>query len=90
MNEHEINTQLAQIAETWKKQPIPAWRLPYRKTYEIVGYAYDADAHCVACATAQGMTDPQIEDSEGNPVTPIFLDQSDDMICGDCFARLDD
>lgn len=74
-------------------------RLPrpeYRKTYEIVGWAYEADLHCNPCALERfgpKLKDDQDPpaDSEGNPVHPVFLgDLEGDEVCGDCFGRLDE
>jgi hypothetical protein len=63
----------------------------------IIGYAYDADLHCVACATDRFKTflnDPDTQDSEGNPVHPAFADEGWDIdsgmpeYCGDCGEQL--
>jgi hypothetical protein len=76
-------------------------RPPYRKTYEIVGYAYDADLHCKPCTLRRfgdlvkfegnEELDPAypLVDGEGNPVYPLMLEEvrSDDT-CGDCHRRL--
>lgn len=59
---------------------------------DIVGYAYDADEHCEPCAYDRfGATleDGTAEDSEGNPVHPIFADHEPSDVwrgcyCGDC------
>ena len=43
---------------------------------EIIGFTYEADTHCVDCATARfpgGLYDePYAEDGEGNQVHPMF------------------
>ena len=63
----------------------------------IVGYAYEADVHCVACTRRRFHAEPgnhgrldHATDSEGNPVTPIFdIDENaDDEHCGDCGEKL--
>lgn len=62
----------------------------YRKVYEVVGYAFDADLHCLECTNARfpNMTE-STEDSEGNTPTPIFLGGTiESDICGDCFKNL--
>lgn len=66
-------------------------------TNGVIGYAYDADLHCVECtekrfgadaleADASGLA--ELTDSEGNPLHPIFLwDENLDesaCCCGDC------
>jgi len=67
----------------------------HRKTYEIVGYAYDADWHCVDCTAARfGRAVYELnfeaEDSEGNPVHPILLgDLEGDEVCGDCLEPIE-
>lgn len=76
----------------------------YRKTYEIVGYAYDSELHCVKCAEKRFPEGYKNEYSykkclslEGNgnnseEIHPIFLgDEFVDAppVCGDCFELLD-
>lgn len=68
----------------------------YRKSYEVIGYAYDADLHCPECALkrftqAQLDGDDRATDSENNPIHPIFLsDEFESMpYCGDCHEPLD-
>ena len=71
--------------------------LHYRKTYEVTGYAYDADLHCLECTSKRFNGDAQAVDytaidSEGNEIHPVFL--SDDtgeypILCADCLNRLD-
>jgi hypothetical protein len=60
------------------------------KAWSIIGYAYNADYHCVDCAKAAGMTKDGATDSEGSEVHPIFA--SDELengaCCGDCFCEL--
>ena len=71
-------------------------RPEFRKTYEIVGWAYEADLHCNPCA--QKRFGDQLKDEknpptdrEGNPATPLFLgDLKGDEVCGDCGSKLDD
>ena len=72
-------------------------RIPYRKSYEVVGYAYEADLHCVECATVRfgqaldQWPKPRPNDNEGNEVSPIFLDEAKDSdVCRDCRKQLTD
>lgn len=65
-----------------------------RKTYEVVGYTYEADYHCLTCAEKRfGQSvynlDFEAEDHEGNPVHPIFLGSLEgDEHCGDCLEAI--
>jgi hypothetical protein len=68
----------------------------YRKHYEVIGYAYEADLHCLDCAAnrwgeAVYKLDFTAIDGEGNPVHPVFLGDEYDTppVCGDCHQRLD-
>jgi hypothetical protein len=70
-------------------------RIPYRKTYELVGYVYDADLHCVLCATerfGEALTSRRLpEDSEGNTVYPLILEEvTEGDVCRDCLRRLNE
>jgi hypothetical protein len=60
----------------------------------IIGYAYDADIHCVDCASRRfrGTEDRDATDSEGNEVHPIFDTAEDHHLdhCGDCHEPLID
>jgi len=64
------------------------------KTYEIIGYAYEADCHCLACTERRfGMLpDDSVEfsDDEGNPPHPIFAgdEGAAEEFCGDCGCNL--
>ena len=65
-----------------------------RKSFEVVGFTYDADFHCPHCTTrAYGVDvvrglEPG-EDRECNPVTPVFLDQlHDGTYCGTCSEEI--
>ena len=59
------------------------------ESYSILGYAYDADMHCLSCTLAQHPDPDNAIDNEGNDLHPIFADYvSDDDYCGDCFANL--
>lgn len=66
----------------------------FRKSYEVVGFTYEADVHCVDCTRKaygsrvadEGWSD---QDSEGNVVYPIFLDQLEQLEhCGTCLAEI--
>lgn len=70
----------------------------------VVGYSYDADSHCPACtkaAVAKGqLYHPALaeldengvpfdtEDSEGNPVHPIFGGGEVECDCRECGATI--
>ena len=64
----------------------------------IEGWAYDADQHCPDCArerfgNAIDNQDNPPEDSEGNPITPIFstselFDAARGTFCGSCRAEI--
>lgn len=74
--------------------------MSYRKVYEVVGYTYEADTHCLDCTTKRfavpGEDGPEIiddtPDNEGNPIHPIFLGDEFDYtpFCGTCHMRIDD
>jgi hypothetical protein len=73
----------------------PMERIPYRKSFEVVGYTYEADLHCVPCASqrfGRALSRRRLPgDREGNEVSPVFLDQTQDTdTCGDCHRRLSD
>jgi hypothetical protein len=62
------------------------------KAWEVVGWAYEADIHCPACAMKRfgsALENPSSEDTEGNPIHPIFAacEEAGDY-CGDCGERL--
>jgi hypothetical protein len=68
----------------------------YRKTYEVVGYAYEAGLHCLDCSRARfgnaidDDSNPPT-DNEGNPVSPVFLDNVTSADCCDeCLCQLAD
>jgi hypothetical protein len=63
------------------------------KAWEIVGWAYDADIHCLDCARKHfgpQLDDDLVDDSEGNEVSPVFCDAEDveTYHCGDCNEKL--
>lgn len=55
---------------------------------DIVGYAYDADLHCLNCTTSRfGCSETDLhkcEDSEGNPVSPVFAGEDAYEQCDHC------
>jgi hypothetical protein len=67
----------------------------YRKSFEVVGYTYDAALHCLDCTEDRfgidlDNPDNPIEDSEGNPIHPIFLDSLEGgECCDDCFEPIE-
>lgn len=61
----------------------------------IVGWTYEADVHCPACAVHRFgydslYGDEGAVDSEGNEVHPIFSTDElyDDERCGDCLVEI--
>jgi hypothetical protein len=75
--------------------------IPLRKTYEIVGWTYEADLHCNECAEERFGPPERVSgsgrelhgvDNEGNEIHPIFLDQLEEFettpVCGDCFTPI--
>lgn len=66
------------------------------KFWEIIGWAYEADTHCPACARARfganvAELEPCPDDSEGNPIHPMFAGDEHDPAgewCGDCRAEI--
>lgn len=68
--------------------------LHFRKVYEVVGYVYEADYHCLECAEARfgqaALEAGTAVDREGNPVGVLFLGDCDGPeSCGDCLEALD-
>lgn len=63
----------------------------YRKTFEVIGYVYEAGIHCPDCSESRfGDLSQDHEDREGNIVTPYFLgDSSSDDFCDTCLEALD-
>jgi hypothetical protein len=63
---------------------------------QVIGYAYEADIHCPACAMKRfgvWANENTVKDSEGNHITPVLdgqdtNDLTSDMICGDCHTVL--
>ena len=65
----------------------------------VIAYTYEADVHCVPCATSRFVAEPgdlvtgshispEARDSEGNPVHPVFStdENPDGLTCGDCLT----
>ena len=71
--------------------------LHYRKSYEVIGYYYEADLHCLDCAfyrfgvVVHSLDTSGVIDREGNSITPAFLGDEYESYphCGDCFEPLD-
>lgn len=72
-------------------------RTYYRKAWEVVGWTYDADVHCLDCAgerfgvALRDESNPPT-DSEGNDVHPVFLSDIDGLTllqCADCETFID-
>ena len=66
------------------------------KAFDVLGYAYDADLHCLAC-TRQRFGRRACDDaeppagSEGNEIHPVFAGDEHDPAgeyCGDCGAEI--
>ena len=76
------------------ERPVPE-RVPFRKTFEIVGWAYEAGLHCNTCAYdrfKELLTSEETpSDQEGNPLHPLFLgDLTGEEYCSDCGGHLGD
>ena len=68
--------------------------IPYRKAYEVIGFAYEADLHCLECTSKRFNGDAYALnftaiDSEGNIISPVFLGDDHGYHCGNCLLRLD-
>lgn len=68
-------------------------RIPFHRTYDIAGWAYEADIHCNDCAYDRfgRQLDSELppRDQEGNQVQPIFVEKvAEDERCGDCGGAL--
>lgn len=63
--------------------------------YTVIGYSYEGDAHCVACALATfgspWLNREDTLDADGNHVHPIFACDEDFAggACGDCGEALE-
>jgi len=61
------------------------------KAWDIIGYVYDGEIHCPACAEEHfggPFPDDQV-DANGDPVQPIFArDYEGGDHCNDCFEAL--
>ncbi len=60
---------------------------------DVIGYAYDADIHCLQCAEQRfgdKLNDENTKDSEGNSIHPVFGgdENANDEHCGDCGEKL--
>lgn len=64
------------------------------KAFDILGFSFEADLHCVECSIARfgeaGLeADSEVTDSEGNTPKPIFAcEASLEDYCGDCHEPL--
>ncbi len=56
-----------------------------RKSYEVVGYTFNADTYCPNCVSEEEI------DSEGNKANPIFFDTEWDtkIYCANCLEEID-
>jgi hypothetical protein len=59
------------------------------KSYDVVGYAVEADLLCVACAQRwaanAGLDLDDVDACEVNAVAPVFADECcEDLFCGAC------
>lgn len=74
--------------------------MAYRKSYEIIGYAYEADVHCINCtANRFNIVDSTLikleqlpVDSEGNTISIISLQEEFELMpyCGTCHQIIDE
>lgn len=56
---------------------------------KIIGHSYDAGIYCLACSEYDENLSDEPEDSEGNPVHPIFAGSEDaDDECHECGCNL--
>ena len=58
---------------------------------DVIGYVYDSDIHCPECTHEQFKDTDNAEDSDGNPISPIFREYDFDFkndICGDCGTHI--
>jgi len=90
-----LDKAVREFCESYKISRMTPERIPFHKTYEIVGWAYEAGLHCNACAYdrfKELLTSEEVaKDGEGNPIRPLFVgDIQGDEYCGDCGRRLDD
>lgn len=63
-------------------------KVTYRKSYDVVGFAYWADVYCLECGSDLPDIDP-----EGNEKYPVFLDSVDEFrgyACCDCGESVTD
>lgn len=65
------------------------------KSFDIIGYAADADIHCEKCIrklykAKRVNGDLEGEDHEGNEISPMFADEggSEAVHCGTCGCEL--
>ena len=71
-------------------------RVPFRKTFEIVAWDYEAGLHCNACAYdrfKELLTSEEVPlDKDGGPVRPILLKDvsGEEYHCSDCGRSLVD
>lgn len=58
------------------------------KAWDILGYAYEADMHCLDCARKRfgpKLDNAETEDSDGNKLAPLFASSVEQQeVCGDC------
>lgn len=60
-----------------------------RKSHEVIGYAYEADVHCLECSERR-FSDTRKFTLDDNEVQPVFLGEvSDYLTCGDCHSKID-
>ena len=52
------------------------------KSYDVIGYTFEADVHCVACTIDRfgGLPEFGAVDSEGNEPHPVFADEYGDFV----------
>ena len=60
----------------------------------VIGYAYEADTHCLDCARdrfGDALNAPETEDLDGNPIGVMFCGEAADtpLHCSDCRAFLE-
>jgi len=61
-----------------------------RKNWEVVGWEYMDEKHCICCAQIDGMTQEGMLDHDGNKPRPIYAGSDDwqGERCFDCESLL--
>lgn len=92
-NEPEVSGKIEALVHPDAAKLFNQAHYQMHRGHGIVGYAYDADTHCEACAFERfglDLLNPDTQDSEGNAVHPIhnWDESAPEDVCGDCFGLL--